>query len=628
MKGHGIRRFLISGIVLLLASVAVLASCENPAPAENSAEALPASITVSIAEPKTIEPEGTIGITHYRISLDNAIAGTHAESGFLEKGESFTAHDVPSGMWVATADVYMKTGSTGTDSDYVHVATGKSAETAVAPGTENRISVTVDTLTDIAPGMMGLTLITPDELPLPFNYVYTITGTGQRDGYSYASSIPVSTGQNAEITIDPAAISPAPYQGTYIISITAFDGETEEASSVVRSGTEAMVLVAGTPSIGTIDISYDTEDHGPDVFGVVWDYGDPSSALTRLTPETDPAGVVTVTIEEEPVIGVSSPFDEYELYDGIRLCALALDGTCVDMIEDGESISEFVVAYNSSYDIMVYIPQMHIRVDDDPQNELRYYYLSGSEFEGSSIAPGSDMYAGAYVTSNNNESRSGRDFQVNQSIVTMRENARAKGDGWQLIDIAARNAIQYLFLIEFADWNSQGLFNQTAGTQNQTGLTDSLTYHTGYNGKVRYRYIEDLWNGTHEWTDGFNTVSGSHYVCTDPSKYQSDVTAGYTDLGSWAVGGYIGPWAVSRYITKLKYFSDMQWLIGVPEAGGGSSDTYVADYAYLYTSGTYVLSCGGQWYSYSDHGLFYFYASDGSSAWGSQHGSRLAYREM
>lgn len=52
------------------------------------------------------------------------------------------------------------------------------------------------------------------------------------------------------------------------------------------------------------------------VFGVVWDTSNSSTALTRLTPETDPYGLVTrsVTTEPKPAVGTgsgSSPFDAY-----------------------------------------------------------------------------------------------------------------------------------------------------------------------------------------------------------------------------------------------------------------------------------------------------------------------------
>ena len=350
----------------------------------------------------------------------------------------------------------------------------------------------------------------------------------------------------------------------------------------------------------------------PKVIAVQWDYGNSSSALTRLTPETDPLGLVTETIDAEPVVGVSSPFDAYAPWNGMK--RRNFDANGAPGAWDGESGFS-----TTAKDTMVWIPEFWIKVTDDSSAQIRTYYLADGPNEGFVLHPGSGQYVGAYVTSSNNQSMAGKNFQVSQSIVTMRTNAKAKGAGWGLIDWAERSAIQFLFIIEFANWNSQGIFNQTAGTQNQTGLTDTLTYHTGYNGKVRYRWIEDIWNGVFEWTDGLNVVNGQVYVSTDRDNYQSDVTAGYTLISGCAGNNY--------NIQKLKYDAGHPWSIGLPEATGGSAyDQYIGDDG-LISSGTYVLLCGGYWSSYAYRGLFYFYANRSSSNSYSYCGSRLSYKE-
>ena len=352
------------------------------------------------------------------------------------------------------------------------------------------------------------------------------------------------------------------------------------------------------------------------IFGVEWDYGDSSSALTRLTPSNDPLGVVTETITSEPVIatssgGGSSPFDAYAPWNGIKRRNFVNNAPGAWEGESGFS--------TTTNDTMVWIPEFYVKVVDDSSGQKRRYYLSDKPMDGFVLHPGSGQYVGAYVTSNSKESKSGKSFQVNQSIVTMRTNAKSKGTGWGLIDWAERSAIQFLFVIEFANWNSQVLFNQTSGTQNQTGLTDSLSYHTGYNGKVRYRWIEDLWNGVYEWTDGLNVVSGKVYVSTDRENYQSDITEGYTLIDGCAGNNY--------NIQKLKFDENNPWSIGLPEQTGGSEYTkYIGDDGYI-LNGTCVLRCGGNWYSDSLRGLFFFRASLTSSNSYSDCGSRLSYKE-
>lgn len=355
------------------------------------------------------------------------------------------------------------------------------------------------------------------------------------------------------------------------------------------------------------------------IWAVRWDYGNSSSALTRLTTSSDPLSLVTQDVATEPKPQLvssgqagSSPFDGDDFWDGIRRRNFNTSGQ-PDAWDGEDGFS------TTTKDTMVWIPEFWVKVVDNAGSSIRDYYLSTGEAEGFVKHPGSGQYVGAYVTSSSNRSMSGKSFQVNQSIVTMRTNAKAKGAGWGLIDWAERSAIQFLFIIEFANWNSQNLFNQTAGTQNQTGLTDTLTYHTGYNGKVRYRWIEDIWNGVFEWTDGLNVVNGQVYVSTDRDNYQSDVTAGYT-----LISGCAGN---SNNIQKLKYDAGHPWSIGLPEVTGGSAhDQYIGDDGWI-SIGTYVLYCGGNWGSGASFGLFYFGAGYGSSDSHSYRGSRLSYKE-
>ena len=357
------------------------------------------------------------------------------------------------------------------------------------------------------------------------------------------------------------------------------------------------------------------------IFAVQWNYGASPSNLTRLTPDTDPLGIVTETISTEPVIatssgGGSSPFDAYGPWNGMKRRNFVDNGSGVFIPDAWEGEEGFTT---TGKDTMVWIPPFYVKTVDDASSQLRTYYLANDAMEGFTLHPGSGMYVGAYVTSNNNQSMAGKSFQVSQSIVTMRTNAKAKGAGWGLIDWAARSALQYLFIVEFASWNSQVLFNQTSGTQNQTGLTDSLPFHTGYNGKVVYRHVEDLWNGVYEWTDGVNVIGGQVYISTDRENYQSDITEGYTLISGCAGTNY--------NIQKLKYDASNPWCIGLPEyTSGGDYSSYIGDDGNI-SNGTYVLLCGGYWASSSGRGLFYFRANRSSSNAYSDHGSRLSYKE-
>lgn len=355
------------------------------------------------------------------------------------------------------------------------------------------------------------------------------------------------------------------------------------------------------------------------VFAVQWNYGNSSPALTRLTPAADPLGVVTETIGSEPVPATtsqagSSPFDSYKLFQQIKRRNFDANGA-PSFWEDEPGFSV------TSLDTLVWIPKFWVKVTDDASAQIRTYYLSTDQLAGFELHPGSGQYVGAYPTSNSKECKSGKTRQGSQSIVTMRTNAKTKGAGWGLIDIAQRNAIQFLYIIEYANWNSQNMIGSGPTSDYATGYSDVIDYHTGVgtSGVVKYRHIEGLWRSQYEWTDGLNVVNGQVCVSTDRDNYQSDVTTGYDILGTWTTQ--------NQNIQKFKYFEDKQWLISIPEYSASSDyNTWVGDDGYI-PGGTYVLGCGGDWSSNAYAGLFYFFASASSSYTNSSRGSRLSYKE-
>lgn len=347
----------------------------------------------------------------------------------------------------------------------------------------------------------------------------------------------------------------------------------------------------------------------------------------RLTPSTDPLGVVTETISVEPVAEITgtqsgqSVFDNYKPWQK-KMRNFEANGTPGAWHGDsGFSLT--------GKDVMVYYPEncyIKLVVSSDGYT---YRYISDAPTDGFVKAPWAGMYGARYKTSNNNQSRSGATITVNQSIVTMRENAQAKGAGWGLHDFIERCANEWLFIVEYASYNCQakiGAGVSSVSAKVTTGGTDAMTFHTGRPAgtktavSVQYRYSEDLWGNTYDWCDGINIINGQTWVSTDWENYQSDVTTGYTAIGTALSGNNSG------YISELVEDEENAWCCGVPKAFSGSDTTYITDYAWYY-SGTYVLYVGGRWSSGSVCGLFFFSANVASSYTSSTVGSRLTYRE-
>lgn len=223
-------------------------------------------------------------------------------------------------------------------------------------------------------------------------------------------------------------------------------------------------------------------------------------------------------------------------------------------------------------------------------------------------------------------SRSGRAPVVNKTRSAFRGYAQNMASGFQLYDFAAWCAVNFLYLVEFADWNGQskigqGIVNDSAA--HNTGETDAMTYHTGRAAgtdgltAVQYRWIENPWGNVFKWIDGININNRVPYVCTDPSKYADDTTTGYTSIGVTLP---------SNGWTKSLGLSEAAPWAYAPDGVGGSATTYIPDYLYSGT-GWRVLRVGGNWLNGSSVGLFYFVGGGTSSHASSNLGARLQFRD-
>jgi hypothetical protein len=377
--------------------------------------------------------------------------------------------------------------------------------------------------------------------------------------------------------------------GTWSIKATKGDQTAEGTVSITASGQSK-----------SLTLSY------ANVFGVCWDTSNSSTALTRLTPSTDPYGLVTrsVTTEPKPAVGTgsgSSPFDSYAPWSGMKECNLNTSGKVTAWKGD----SGF--SYDRDF-TMVFIPVFYVA--QKRSGTKQYFYVSDKPKTGFTKHPGSGKYIGKYHMGSARPSTSLVSPYVNITRATARSNAKSKGSKFHLYDFATYCAIIFLYIVEFANWNCQTKIGQGFVSRNsstQSGATDSMTYHTGCasgtDGQtaVQYRWIENLWGNVNQWVDGFNANGTEAYYCTDPSKYADDTTTGYTKIGTLPASGWIKDLTVT----------DNGLLI--PKTSGGSETTYVPDYVYSFSPGWRVLFVGGSWNNGTHAGLLFFNAYNASS---------------
>lgn len=388
--------------------------------------------------------------------------------------------------------------------------------------------------------------------------------------------------------------------GTWAIKATKGDQIAEGTVSIIASGQSK-----------SLTLSY------ANVFGVCWDTSNSSTALTRLTPSTDPYGLVTRSVTTEPVPAVgtgsgSSPFDSYAPWNGMKECNLNASGT----VTAWKGQSGF--SHDSDY-TMVFIPAFY--VTQKRSGTKQYFYVADKPKTGFTKHPGSGKYIGKYHMGSVRPSTSLVSPYVNITRATARSNAKSKGSKFHLYDFATYCAIIFLYIVEFADWNcqrkiGQGVVNRRSDPL-QSGETDALLYHTGRSSEysdgyapVQYRWIENLWGNVFQWVDGFNANGTTAYACIDPSKYADDTATGYTNIGTLPSSGYI----------KDLIVTDNGLLI--PKTSGGSETTYVPDCVYP-SSGWRVLGVGGDWHSGAYAGLLEFAADSGSSDSNSNVSARL-----
>lgn len=400
-----------------------------------------------------------------------------------------------------------------------------------------------------------------------------------------------------------------------VIKITAF---AENSLTFTASTVPTVDLKVGVKIEAVKDVT-----PPPNVFGVCWDYGNSSTALSRLTKSNDPNKVVTADITTEPSAAVgtasgSSPFDNYAPWKNMDEYNIVNNAIKYRKGETGFS--------RTNYDTMVYIPEYWYKIVDDATNSKRYFYVSDRATDGFEKHPGSGKYVGRYNTISGYASKSGAAPLVSITRATARTGSKGKGDKWSQYDYASWCAVWLLYLVEFADWDSQkkigrGYVDGNSSAINSGG-TDSMVYHTGRasgtDGKtaVQYRHIENPWGNVSELIDGVNFSAGTVYVCTTQANYADDTASNYTQIGTKAQS--------AGYIKTIGMVTSAPWAF-YPTAVGGDDTTYIPDKA-SYGSGWRVLMVGGSYSnSTGDVGLFSFYASSRSSDTYSSVGARLLF---
>lgn len=338
---------------------------------------------------------------------------------------------------------------------------------------------------------------------------------------------------------------------------------------------------------------------GGNIYGAEWD-GSSNPKWTR----TDAA---TNFPDPKPAVNNgtgSSPFDDIMPWAGMEKQTFDLTGTFV-------SIPKYYYKWTRTGSAM------KLQISPEPQEG---FLVSPAHADREDGAGERDI---VYVARYHTDENIGASYATGKPV-TGRTRATARmechsygADYWQY-DFAMYWTIMMLYLVEYANWNSQATIGygcSPSGTVFKNGLTDSMLYHTGTTsanrttyGCCQYRYIEGLWDNVFDWVDGIYFSGANIYCIKNPANFSD--TSGGTLVGTRSTAsGYISGWT-NPTVDGFEYAL-------YPNAVGGSGTTYVCDYCSYGASGV-VLRVGSSYGQSQYYGAFYLdgsYAASSASAY-------------
>lgn len=397
-------------------------------------------------------------------------------------------------------------------------------------------------------------------------------------------------------------------------TVTAQCGDKTVTGTVPESGSIKLYLpIAGTWTVtatlgdetteGTVEVSeyrdYPLELAYAHIYGASWD-----GTSTTKWSRTDEAADFTDPVPY--VAGASSygsPFDNLQPWAGM-VKSERTGGTMV-------SIPKFW------YKLTQNGRGMSIQIAD---RAVEGYSVSPAHMDrGDGHGERDVVYVGRYHCASGYKSKTGSLPLTSMTRSSARTNIHSLGSAIWQCDFAMRFTLWLLYIVEFADWNSQAKIGYGCSPSSNTftmGYTDSMPYHTGTDqsnratyGGTQYRNIEGLWDNVWDWCDGcYNNGDGLNIIL-NPANFSDN-------SGGTAVGVPSNGWPSAFGVKTNGGFP-----MFIPTSTPGSDATYSCDYWNFSSSGP-CLCVGGDYGHSSSRGLFCVSYS-GTSGAGGNVGCRL-----
>ena len=467
------------------------------------------------------------------------------------------------------------------------------------------------------------------------------------------SSIVLSDGEKdvSGVAADGSFSAALPHDGEWTVTATLGAGAATETVQAEYCRTKTLTLTYYTLTVTVKAGSTVTAQCGDKtVSGTV-----PESGSIKLYLPIAGTWTVTATLGDETTEG-SVEVSEYRNYPlelaYVHIYGASWDGTSTTRWSRTDEAAEFTdpvpyvagaSSYGSPFDnlqpwagmvksertggTMVSIPKFWYKLTQNGRGMT--IKIADRAVEGYSVSPAhmdrgdgngerDVVYIGRYHCNGTYKSGTGSP-RANMTRSSARSGIHNLGSTIWQSDFAMRFTLWLLYIVEFADWNSQAKIGYGCSPSSNTftmGYTDSMPYHTGTDqssratyGGTQYRNIEGLWDNVLDWCDGCYYNSSGLNIILNPANF-SDSSNGT------AVGVPSNGWP-----SAFRVKTNGGFPVFIPTSASGNDATYSCDYWY-FSSSNPCLCVGGYYSRSSYYGLFYV-SYYGASYYGGDIGCRL-----
>lgn len=398
----------------------------------------------------------------------------------------------------------------------------------------------------------------------------------------FASTITVTVASGSTVTCAKSGTTTQTKTSTGTVEFTVIEAGTYTITATKDGDTASeTVSITASGQAKTLTLAYVR------IYGATWD----GTSTTAFSRTDDAAGFTNPVPYISGAGSYSSPFDTLQPWAGMVRTTDAAAGELV-------AIPKYWFKWTKSG------ASMTLKIAD--KATAGFSVSPAHADRGDGVGERDVVYVGRYhCGSAAYKSVSGQAPKASITRATARTSIRGLGATIWQYDFAMYWTIMMLYLVEFADWNSQAKIGYGCGNNSaaqNVGASDSMPYHTGtmqssrttYGVGCQYRYIEGLWDNVYDWCDGIYFSGSNVYCIKNPASFSD--TANGTNIGTRPTSSnYISAWSVPTA-------SGFEYAL-YPSAVAGSESTYICDYC-DYTSSGVVLRCGGLYSQSQNYGLF------------------------